>query len=132
MDGLEMEELRKQQATAESERKTIFANQKKSDERIEHLEEEMQKMKIAQEVATKEIPYWIKEAVAEGNKISQKFFMEELTDVKHEQVSLKAKLVELENKPSKIIASNVFKYIGIAIGVMVTMLLTFLFNNIIA
>lgn len=125
-----MDDIRKQQATMESEIKTLFLNQKKSDERTEILENQFHEMKTRQEVAYKEIPYWIKEAVAEGNKLSQKFFMEELTEMKQKTNALENKIIELENKPSKIIAHNVFKYIGLAIGVILTMFVTFVLNNI--
>ena len=125
-----MDDIIKALAIAESERKTIFINQKKADEDIQNLKQELQTMQIAQEVANKEIPYWIKEAVAEGNKISQRFFIEELESVKNEQAFLKTKLSEMENKPSKVISKTVIDMIKYAVLSIIGLIIGILFSMI--
>ena len=127
-----MEEIQQKLATAESERKTIFLRLEKLEEYKEYSENKFHEIETRQEVAHKEIPYWIKEAVQDGNKIMQKWFMEQAIETKHDINKLKIDVQELKDKPSKIIASNVFKYAGLAIGVMVTMLITFFLNNLFA
>jgi cell division protein FtsB len=50
--------------------------------------------------------------------------------VKNEITELKKQVKDLEDKPSKMIASNFFKYLGVAFALLLTMILSFMINNV--
>jgi cell division protein FtsB len=116
-------------AKGESERKTLFLRVDKLDKNQEEFEKRISALETDQAVARKEIPFWIKDAVAEGNKEATAFFLLQVQELKKDTAELKKQVKDLEDKPSKIIASSFYKYLGIAIGVFVTILVTLLINN---
>jgi cell division protein FtsB len=121
--------MEKQIAKGESERKTLFLRVDKIDKVNEELEKRISTIETNQAVAKKEIPFWIKDAVAEGNKEATAFFLSQVQEIKNDTVELKKQVKDLEDKPSKIIASNFFKYLGMVFGILLTILVTLLINN---